>query len=486
MEHADGFQHLQAHVATSAFDSQDHVDAPKCHPETRKAVLQVIMNWIILTINRVHWILWLNGAAGAGKSAICRSTVDLCIERNIPIARFFFFRTNPTRNNVKPLVATLVHQLLQSLPDLKPVVITRMESDPLIFTKSLRTQFKFLIFNPLCELIKHRGLHTLVLLFDGVDECDDKHDQTALIQIIAEFLKSQSSPVIALFASRIEHQISMDFGSKLLSNITYTLPLDDNYLPDDDIRLFIKDSFDEIKHAHPFARFLQKDWPTSLEVEEIVGKSSGQFIYASVVLKFCAMHSRHPKQQLEIIRGLRPRGALTPFAQLDALYQQIFSQVQDIEVASLILAWTIIDSISLPRIADHCGLEIGDIYSALAPLQSVIGYTSRDSIYFLHRSLLDFLVDKERSQQYYLDLPAWRARFAIMFLKIFMEKGYQRTSGQLMYCAFYLIILILSRHLFCDVPRKRHRGHSRVTRSYPSIQPRENQELHAVCSSFLS
>ena len=44
----DGFKHLQAHVATAAFDSNDNVDAPKCHPNTREAVLDVIMNWITL------------------------------------------------------------------------------------------------------------------------------------------------------------------------------------------------------------------------------------------------------------------------------------------------------------------------------------------------------------------------------------------------------------------------------------------------------
>ncbi len=75
----DGFKHLLAHVATSAYDSPDHVDAPKCHPNTRKAVLDEIMNWIILMVARTQWILWLNGAAGAGKSAIGRSIVDLCI-----------------------------------------------------------------------------------------------------------------------------------------------------------------------------------------------------------------------------------------------------------------------------------------------------------------------------------------------------------------------------------------------------------------------
>ncbi|KJA16985.1 hypothetical protein HYPSUDRAFT_104185, partial [Hypholoma sublateritium FD-334 SS-4] len=268
-------------------DSQEHVDAPKCHPNTRKAVLEQIKNWIILTVTRAQWILWLNGAAGAGKSAIARSIVELCIERNIPIARFFFFRTDSTRNNIKPLVATLIHQLIQSMPDMEPIIIPRIKSDPLIFTKSLKTQFEFLIFGPLHKL-KRSFIHlnTLVFLFDGVDECDDEDDQASIIRIVADFVKSNSFPVLAFFGSRTEPQISTVFRSAALSDITRTLALDDKYLPDDDIRVFLNDSFDEIKRTHPFARLLDTNWPTTSEVGEIVEKSSGQFIYASVVIKF--------------------------------------------------------------------------------------------------------------------------------------------------------------------------------------------------------
>ncbi len=38
MLYVDGFKHLQAHVATTAFDSNDNVDQPKCHPNTRKVI----------------------------------------------------------------------------------------------------------------------------------------------------------------------------------------------------------------------------------------------------------------------------------------------------------------------------------------------------------------------------------------------------------------------------------------------------------------
>ena len=104
------------------------------------------MDWILQTVMRTQWMLWLNGAAGAGKSAIARSIVALCLARNIPIARFFFFRTDPTRNTLQPVVATLVYQLIIQLPHLRAIVIPRVEFDPLIFTKSLETQLRYLVF----------------------------------------------------------------------------------------------------------------------------------------------------------------------------------------------------------------------------------------------------------------------------------------------------------------------------------------------------
>ena len=381
----------------------------------------------------------------AGKSAIGRSIVDRCISRNIPIARFFFFRTDSTRNSIKPLVATLLHQLLQIIPDLRAIVIPIIELDSLIFTKSLKTQFEVLIFDPLRELKrKSRNLHTVVLFFDGVDECNDKDDQVKLIQIVADFVLSDSYPALAFFASRTEDQISTVFRSASISNITLNLPLDDKYLPDEDIRVFLDDSFDEIKRTHPFARLLDSNWPTVPEVEAIVEKSSGQFIYASVVIKFCSMLDLHPKQQLDIVLGLRPRGALTPFAQLDALYQHIFSQVRDIKVTSLILAINIRpvnSSLSIEESASLLGMETADIYVALASLQSVVDCSTNTHIRFLHASLTDFLLDKERSLEYYIHRPAWSTRLSVIAHQFVISNGDPGTRNML---AFSIYIIFIS------------------------------------------
>ncbi|KJA13276.1 hypothetical protein HYPSUDRAFT_209677 [Hypholoma sublateritium FD-334 SS-4] len=402
----DGFKHLQAHVATSAFDSAEKVDAPKCHPKARLAVLDEIMGWILLlTVTRIQWMLWLNGAAGAGKSAIARSIVALCLSQNIPVARFFFFRTDPTRNNIQPVVATLVHQLIQQLPSLLAIIIPKIQSDPLIFRKSLETQLAYLVIEPLRQLHRECPMKTnVVLMFDGVDECDNSGNQTDLVRFIASFLSTRDIPVIAFFC--------------LLQ-----LALDDHYLPDNDIRLFLTEKFAEIKTTHPFSDNLDKDWPDTAHVGEIVTKSSGQFIYASVVIKFLSSPRQHPAQQLEIIRGLRPVGKLTPYAQLDALYRHIFSQVENLDQACLILAYYIFGGTG--HLADIEPIFSICFDTILADLTSIVNYNSvKKTIYLSHASLPDFLLDSIRSQCYYLDKRSWCTRLSIkIFEKIARGPG---------------------------------------------------------------
>ncbi|KAF8815010.1 hypothetical protein BYT27DRAFT_7249496 [Phlegmacium glaucopus] len=49
-----GFKILHANIATGAFhDSGERFDAPKCHPNTRKAVLAEIIQWIQLGLRAV-------------------------------------------------------------------------------------------------------------------------------------------------------------------------------------------------------------------------------------------------------------------------------------------------------------------------------------------------------------------------------------------------------------------------------------------------
>src|SRR6266576_5216889 len=64
----------------------------------------------------------------------------------------------------------------------------------------------------------------------------------------------------------------------------------------------------------------------------LVSKASGQFIYASTVIKFIDDDDCNPREQLDIILKLRPVNSSSPYAQLDQLYIQILSQQPDVRL----------------------------------------------------------------------------------------------------------------------------------------------------------
>ncbi|KAF8956897.1 hypothetical protein BDZ97DRAFT_144833 [Flammula alnicola] len=414
-----GFERLLEVVAPAAFhNSEQRADTPKCHPNTRIAVLQKIIDWIQNSEDRDAWIMWLHGAAGAGKSAITQSITELCVNSKLAIASFFFFRTDPTRNSAHPLVATLAYQLCRTSSAAREIITRAIEKDPLVFQQSFKSQLESLIIEPLRQLKRISDVSTdltfpLLIVIDGLDECEGRDVQTSIIYAISDALRDKDLPVLFLIASRPEQHLTMAFSSRKVADILTRLPLDDTYFPDKDIRLFLNDKFAEIKIGHPFRHLIDPSWPAADVLESLVEKSSGQFIYASVVMNFVSSSRHHPVQRLEVIQGIRLVGVLeTPFAQLDALYMHIFSCVEDIKLATLILSFALLGRATRRLyIEKFLALAEGDVEIALADLPSVVVLES-DTIKFLHASLPDFLLDPARSQNYYIDPPNAHADFA--------------------------------------------------------------------------
>ncbi|KAF8198466.1 hypothetical protein BJ912DRAFT_951483 [Pholiota molesta] len=417
-----GFEQLQDEVASAAFhNSAQRVDPPKCHPNTRDAVLQHIMRWIRASKDRQSWILWLNGAAGAGKSAIAQTIAEMCEEERMQLASFFFFRADETRNTPKHLIATLAYQLAHTIPATRDIITKAVESDPLIFQRSLEIQLERLVVNPLRQIRELNLLSStspFLFIIDGIDECDKRLVQINILNTISKAIHAQGIPAIFLVASRNESQITMTFNSKGLLDIVTRIALDDDYLSDDDISLFLNEKFAELKETHPLQHLIPETWPSPDLVQALVEKSSGQFIYASVVIKFVSAPNSHPVQRLEMVRGIRPTRLDTPFAQLDALYQHIFSSVDDIEGTLPVLAYSILmRHTDIPMITKFLGLSEGTVETALVDLTSVIACKDGHVIY-LHASLPDFLLDATRSQQYHVNPVKWHTEFAHRWLTL--------------------------------------------------------------------
>ncbi|KDR78494.1 hypothetical protein GALMADRAFT_30699, partial [Galerina marginata CBS 339.88] len=259
-------------------------DPAKCHPQTRVTVIQAIIDWI-QDGQKPTSIKWLNGAAGVGKSAIAQEIAELCHKSKCLAASFFWSRSAAGRHDEDRLIASLAYQLLIVIPQLRRPIETAIETDPYIFTRSLETQMDSLILQPLKQVFQHRQLGEadtpMVIILDGLDECGTPEAQQYILRLMADSVSKFPISLCLLIASRPEKAIRDSFNNPPLLAITDRLVLDEKYHPEDDVRLFLS-----VKRTHELRLLLPPSWPSNDDIDGLVLRSSGQFIYAATVVKF--------------------------------------------------------------------------------------------------------------------------------------------------------------------------------------------------------
>jgi len=430
-----GIELLQRKTAPGAVhNSDERYDPPKCHPQTREAILQEIMDWIE-DMDRQTRFLWLYGPAGAGKSAIEQTIAELCYKMKILAASFFFSRSIGGRNEKTFLITTIVDQLIVSIPEIREHVGNALYNNPSLPTRSLEAQMDALIVKTLEAAaggVDSMNLRPKVIVLDGLDECGDPESQRYILKILMNSVSNHSIPFSFILASRPEQHIREAFDGKLLSSLTTRLVLDDKYYPDDDIRMFLQSKFRDIKDRHPSRGHLPSSWPSDEDVERLVQKSSGQFIYPSTIIKFIDSHRHWPPDRLDIIFGISPRGKTTPFAEMDSLYLHILMSASDnVNAALEIFAITLFLQHAhfqiTPRLIESLlSLRKGEIFMILSDLHSIISVPSPDKrnspLWLFHASLGDFLTDHSRSgDTFFLDSGVCHRNIVNRIVKLLMN-----------------------------------------------------------------
>jgi len=342
------------------------------------------MDWIT-DMDRQTRFLWLYGPAGAGKSAIEQTIAEWCYKMGFLAASFFFSRSVGDRNKKTLLITTIVQQLIVSIPEIREHVGDALYNDPSLPTRSLEAQMDALVVKPLeaaasssIDGIDFMNPRPKVIVIDGLDECGDPESQRYILKVLMNAVTNHSIPFSFILASRPEQHIREGFDGKLLSSLTTRLVLDDKYHPDVDIWMFLQSKFQDIKDRHPSRAYFLPSWPSDEDVERLVQKSSGQFIYASTVIKFIDSHRHWPPDRLNIIFGLSPRGKTTPFAEIDSLYLHILASASEnmetaLDIFAILLFLQHRDLPNTPRfIESFLSLREGEVFMVLSDLHSII------------------------------------------------------------------------------------------------------------------
>jgi hypothetical protein len=274
---------------------------------------------------------------------------------------------------------------------------------------------------------------------DGVDACgpSGKSQSDLLQQLGTVASELQHLPLIFIVASRPEYDIREAFNGPHLSSLTEILVLDDSYRPDDDIKLYFDSAFHEIYERDlRLGSRLPSPWPNDSDVDLLVSKASGQFIFASTLTKFVDSPRHNPVDRLNIFLRFPSSGNDTAFEPLDALYRFILGSVADVEQVLEVLTLLLLQrgynrELTIDEAEELLGFDIRRALVDMHALLFVPAATDLSLPRIYHASLSDFLMDRSRSFAYYIDESRRRANLCLRWLKVIETCPYSRADGTL-------------------------------------------------------
>ena len=465
-----GADTLERRTAPGAsFDSGTKYDLPKCHPRARTAIFLMINSWLH-DERRDCGMLWMYGPNSVGKSSIAQTISHMCADEGLLAASFFFSRSVAGLNTEKHLMATLAYQISLSIPETRRYIAQAVESDTSVFSGSLETQLQTLIVNPLLQAYSTLGdkrpgkKWACLVVIDGLDECQNANVQRYIVRILSTALIHRKLPLFILIASRPEAPIRDSFNLYDLREMIYTIVLDESYMSDAEIRRFLWSKFEQIRQSHPLRTYIPHDWPTQQTMQNLVTRTSGQFIYAATMMKYVDSAQHRPVERLEaVLRIVNPLGDI-PFAELDCLYRHILASAHNNKGVLRILGALLcsqklysrkdaLGKLELPiPIADPRFLEEllslnrGDVPFILTDLHAILNIPdarrntisqpsnaklSEQGLRILHHSLSDFLTDRSRAGRYFINAVKVHAELARCCVRNILSGRRPRSGSEI-------------------------------------------------------
>jgi hypothetical protein len=340
--------------------------------------------------------------AGTGKSTISRTVAQTFADDGLLAASFFFKRGERDRGNASRFFSTITAQMVVKVPAMSPYVSEAIEADPGLVGKSMKDQFDKLISQPLSKM---RGMPTLVVVIDALDECEREGDIRNILHLLAQARNVASVSLRVFVTSRPELPVRLGF--KNISGTVYQdLVLQDipRHTIEHDITAFLKHELGKIRDEHDS---LPSNWPGEKNLQALVDMAIPLFIFAATVCRFVGDRNWDPEEQLRIILTYQ---TASQASNLDRTYRPILDQLlidqtepqkKTLIKEFIIVVGTIVllaNPLSIVSLARLLSISERTVKCRLDSLHSVLSIPTdqHSPVRLLHLSFREFLIDPEK------------------------------------------------------------------------------------------
>ncbi|KAJ7796377.1 hypothetical protein B0H14DRAFT_77998 [Mycena olivaceomarginata] len=265
-------------------------------------------------------ILWLDGMAGTGKSAIARSFCRMLREDKQLGGSFFCLRGNVNQGNLKRILPTLARDLASQDMTYKWALLAALDTG-ISWNANLEIQVEKLLEKPLRSAYGS-GPPTLVLVIDALDELDDEDATKDLLRRLVVVVPTL--PIKLFVTSRPERHIRPHF--KTVADLRRVLRLHDieENIVTADISLYLTNRLARIRAESSLT--LPSEWASPADIEALTVRAGKLFIYAFTVVKYIG---ENPTDRLRTLISMKVdrKGPLTK--PLDDVYRHILSDAMD-------------------------------------------------------------------------------------------------------------------------------------------------------------
>ncbi|GJJ10628.1 hypothetical protein Clacol_004855 [Clathrus columnatus] len=400
----------------------------QCLLGTRVEVLDEIVDWINNDDDDCPRLFWLAGSAGMGKSAIAHS-IGSRFDSIKRLGSFFRFDKNSVERRDK-IFSTIARDLASLDPQIKHELAKIIKDEiSLRHTSDLQLQWDKFISKPLCA-ISEVSTGPILIVIDGLDESGDPISRRELLKILEKEIPSLPVNIRFLITSRPEKDILLTFNksqshirSKMMNNIP---EMETNR----DILAYFKTTLKVEIEEESFG---------DAELKQLVDLSQGLFQWAYLASEFLTglgngAGSTTNERYEDLISTQHVQSIEDP---LDAMYNQILSSLFDLKssrvmsrfrsvIGSIVAAsepLSLNDLIALRGEGVSSSERKKDITVVIQYMGSLLSGIDDSSspIRSLHLSFREYLLDHNRSREFWIDPTHCHRDFSFGCIRTMME-----------------------------------------------------------------